>query len=194
MKKTRYFLHWYRTDFGRKVVVLVGDPKAASREIHRNFPKDVGDMLVSTFREAYDGYDWNGLCNDESGREKKCAWGYQLVWFPVVPKICVLVHELLHATQDICSDLNIFDREFEAYTLDMLVEYFRVKLESDRKKPYDNKLTNRMGDIMTEPRPGGIGAMRTAAGIESLKTMRVNPDIFKDMSISEIVKFKGGKK
>lgn len=69
-----------------------------------------------------------------------------------------------------------------------------IKLpEPEREMPI-TELTKRMGDIMTEPRPGGIGAIRTAAGIESLKTIRVNPDLFKDMSISEIVKFMEGKK
>lgn len=135
--KVRYFLHWFRTDYGRKVVVLVGDPSAAAREIRRHFQKDVATMLVSTFLDAYEGYRWGELEDDESGREKKCDWGYSVVWFPLVPHIGVLVHELCHATQDVCADMGIEDREFFAYTLDLFVQYFHERMEKDRKIPFD---------------------------------------------------------
>lgn len=132
----RHFLHWYRTDYGRKIVVLIGDPKSASREIKRNFPKEVCEMLNENFTDMCDSYRWGKLDDKRSGREACLDYGYFALWFPQIPDVPVLAHEILHAVQDICENMHIHDNEFEAYTLDMLFEYFLAKLNHDATKPF----------------------------------------------------------
>lgn len=139
-KVNRYFLHWYKNDYGRTVVVLVGDPKAAEREIRKYWiDKGVADSIVKGFNEITEDYPFGKLDDARSGRQ---GWNapIAIVWFPVIPTVPTLAHELLHCVQSIAEDMRVRDDEFDAYTLDYLIDFFKSKLDADAKKPFENPM------------------------------------------------------
>lgn len=136
-KVNRYFLHWYKNDFERTVVVLVGNNKAAEPEIRRYWKdKEAADSIIRGFAEIVEDYPFGKLTDNRSGRQ---GWNppVAIVWFPVIPEIPTLAHELLHCVQSFGVDMHIRDDEFDAYTLDYLLDFFKTKLEADAKKPFD---------------------------------------------------------
>ena len=137
-----HFIHWLTTDFHRTVVLVIGSTKSTKEEIFKAWKKcDNGfaEYLYSMLCDLERKYDYEEMkIPDRSGITWTNDQDLCICWFPTFPRTSCLAHELLHATQGICTSLGIKDKEFEAYQLQTLMDYFLETIEEDKKKDFVN--------------------------------------------------------
>lgn len=137
-EKTVHVMHWYQNDFGRWTFLFIGDIVKLKDDVRREFGKaykgDMADELCNSLDELYRGFTTNGGDPARFGRCTYTPKGIAAMWFPVPPATSTLVHEILHSVQSIADDLGIDDDEYEAYSVQFLLEHFQEKLDEDRKK------------------------------------------------------------
>lgn len=135
--RRRHFLHWYKTEFGRMVVYVVGDAVSAVRDVKRYFgSKDSAPMVDAICSEESRFWEENGsggLTLSDCGRVMGIDTCLSVMWFPVIPSDKCLVHELLHCVQNISAGAGINDREFDAYMLEALFQFFKEKKDADAR-------------------------------------------------------------
>lgn len=135
--KTVHVMHWYRNDFKRWTFLFIGDVAKLKDDVRRESGKRYGEMaadLCAALDEMSRGFTTNG---GDPARFGRCAYnpkGLAAMWFPVPPATSALVHEILHSVQSLADDLGIDDDEYEAYSVQYLLEYFQGKLDEDRRK------------------------------------------------------------
>lgn len=136
--KTVHVMHCYQNDFNRWTFLFIGDVAKLKDDVRREFGKryegEMADDLCAALDEMSRGFTTNG---GDPARFGRCAYnpkGLAAMWFPVPPATSALVHEILHSVQSLADDLGIDDDEYEAYSVQYLLEYFQEKLDEDRRK------------------------------------------------------------
>lgn len=137
-EKPVHVMHWYSNDFNRWTFLFIGDVAKLKDDVRREFggenETDMADELCKALDDMSRGFTTNG---GDPARCGKCVYnpkGLAAMWFPVPPVTSILVHEILHSVQSLADDLGIDDDEYEAYSVQHLLEYFQGKLDEDRRK------------------------------------------------------------
>lgn len=135
-----YYLHCFHADpFARLVVLVVGDYKASFKEIDRKFK--LRPNLPKADRVPFtDGLAEVLEKNPPKGDLEHCGRTVQndgldvFVWFPAFPTPGTLVHELMHAKDDILNSAGVTDTsgETDAYLLGQMYDHFFAALEKDK--------------------------------------------------------------